>query len=335
MKAFEIKKFGIDDLAISERETPSPGQGEVLVRFRAASLNYRDLMMVTGTYNPRLRMPIVPCSDGAGEVAEVGVGVTRWKVGDRVTPIFMQSWLDGPIEYGKARTTLGGDLDGTLREFGVFGEEGLVPVPDGFSFEEASTLPCAALTAFNALFESGSLSQGETVLIQGTGGVSIFALQFARAAGCETIVISSSAEKLERARALGATHLIDYREREDWDRAVLEVTNRRGVDHVVEVGGAGTLQRSAAAAKMGGHIAVIGVLSGKGTFDPTVVLMKALRLHGIFVGSRTMFERMNAFIGEHGIRPVIDREFAFEEARQAFLHLEGRKHFGKVVIRTG
>ena len=333
MRAYEIAEFGIDGLRAVDRERPVAGTGEVVVRFHAVSLNYRDLMMVKGLYNPNLRMPIVPCSDGAGEVFEVGAGVTKWKVGDRVMPIFMQGWLGGELEFKKARTALGGDLDGTLREYGAFGQDGLVAIPDELSYDEASTLPCAAVTAYNALFESGSLQAGESVLVQGTGGVSIFALQFAHAAGCRTIVTSSSDEKLESARRLGATDVINYREREDWDRAVLEVTDKRGVDHVVEVGGAGTMQKSATAAKMGGHVAVIGVLSGKGAFDPTMILMKALRMHGIFVGSREMFESMNRFIESHSIRPVVDRVFSFSEAREAFRYMESQKHFGKIVIK--
>lgn len=333
MRAYEIAEFGIDGLRAVERDRAVAGAGEVVVKFHAVSLNYRDLMMVKGHYNPNLKLPIVPCSDGAGEVVDVGAGVTKWKVGDRVMPIFMQGWLDGEVEFKKARTALGGDLDGTLREFGSFNEEGLVAIPDPLSYEEASTLPCAAVTAYNALFESGGLKPSDSVLIQGTGGVSIFALQFAHVLGCRTIVTSSQNEKLDRAKALGATDLINYREREDWDRAVLDLTGKRGVDHVVEVGGAGTMQRSAGAARMGGHIAVIGVLSGKGAFDPTVVLMKALRMHGIFVGSREMFESMNGFIQDHGIKPVIDRVFAFENAPQAFEHMESQEHFGKIVIR--
>jgi NADPH:quinone reductase-like Zn-dependent oxidoreductase len=333
MKSYEITSFGIDSLTPVERARPVVEAGQVLVRFHAVSLNYRDLMMVKGLYNPKLQMPIVPCSDGAGEVVEVGAGVTEWKVGDRVMPIFMQGWLDGEIEFTKARTALGGDLDGTLREFGTFNENGLVAVPDGLTFEEAATLPCAAVTAYNALFESGKIEPSDSVLIQGTGGVSVFALQFAHALGCRTIVTSSSDEKLARAQALGADERINYRVREDWDKAVLELTAKRGVDHVVEVGGAGTMQKSAAAAKIGGHIAVIGVLSGKGSFDPTTVLMKALRMHGIFVGSREMFESMNRFIEKHGIKPVVDRVFAFEDAPEAFKHMESQKHFGKIVIK--
>ena len=333
MKAYEIKQFGVEFLGVSEIEPEAPRLGEVLIRFHAASLNYRDLMMVTGVYNPKLRMPIVPLSDGAGEVVEIGEGVTKWKIGDRVMPIFMQGWIDGPIDFAKARTALGGDLDGCLREFGVFSEAGLVRIPGGYSYEEAATLPCAAVTAFNALFDSGSAVAGDTVLVQGTGGVSVFATQFASAIGCKVIATSSSDEKLARLQLLGADELINYSKRDDWDKAVLEITEKKGVDHVIEVGGAGTMSKSVNAVRLGGHIAVIGVLSGKGNIDPTSILMKALRMHGIFVGSRVMFETMVSFIEKHSIKPVIDHVFSFDEVQKALVHMESQKHFGKIAIK--
>lgn len=333
MKAYEIRKFGIDSLELTEREVPKPSEKEVLVKFHAVSLNYRDLMMVTGRYDPKLRMPLVPCSDGAGEVVEVGNSVTRWKVGDRVMPCFMQGWTDGEIEYQKARTALGGDLDGCLREYGVFHEEGLVEIPEHLNYEEAATLPCAALTAYNALFVSWNLRKDDTILLQGTGGVSIFALQFAKSVGAKVIITSSSNEKLQRARSLGADFLINYRENADWDKVVLDITQKRGVDCIVEVGGGGTLQKSLKSAKMGGYIAVIGVLAGQGSFDPVLILMKALRLQGIFVGSREMFESMNHFIQKHQLKPIVDKVFDFSEAKEAFHTMEMGSHFGKIVIR--
>jgi NADPH:quinone reductase-like Zn-dependent oxidoreductase len=333
MKTFEIRQFGIENLVLTEGEKPKPKEREVLVRFHATSLNYRDLMMVKGTYNPRLKMPLVPFSDGAGEVVEVGESVTRWKVGDRVMPIFMQGWIDGDIEFRKARTALGGDLDGCLREFGTFDENGLVAVPSHLSFEEAACLPCAAVTAYNALFCSGNLKFDDTVLLQGTGGVSIFALQFAAHFGAKTIITSSSDEKLQKAKGLGADELINYKSEPDWDKKVLEITEKRGVDHIVEVGGAGTLQKSLNAVRMGGHIAVIGVLAGKGEFNPTMILMKAVRLQGIFVGSRRMFEEMNHFIERHRIKPVIDRIFEFSETKDALKYMESGAHFGKIVVK--
>jgi NADPH:quinone reductase-like Zn-dependent oxidoreductase len=334
MKAYEINEFGIENLSPVERDEPKPQANEVLVKFHAASLNYRDLMMVKGLYNPKLKMPLVPLSDGAGEVVEVGEQVTKWKVGDRVCPIFMQGWIDGEIDFQKARTALGGDLDGCLREFGAFNENGLVKIPDHLNYEEAATLPCAAVTAYNALYHSGSLKPGETVLLQGTGGVSIFALQFAVIIGARTIITSSSNEKLQNAKELGADDLINYKEREDWDKAVLDLTGKRGVDHVVEVGGAGTMQKSVNAVKMGGDISVIGVLASKGDFNPTSLLMKTVKLQGIYVGSRQMFEDMNRLICLHThLKPVIDKTFAFNEAKDALKYMESAEHFGKIVVK--
>jgi NADPH:quinone reductase-like Zn-dependent oxidoreductase len=333
MKTYEIQQFGIENLAIVDREMPIPTATQVLVKFHANSLNYRDLMMINGWYNPRLKMPLVPFSDGAGEVVEVGENVTQFKIGDRVCPIFMQNWIDGEIDSTKTRGTLGGDVDGCLREFGAFNENALVHIPLYLTTEEASTLPCAAVTAWNALIVSGKLKKDDFVLLQGTGGVSIFALQFAKIFGAKVIIISSSDEKLERAKQLGADFTINYKEREDWDKAVMEITEKRGVDHVVEVGGAGTIQRSANAVKIGGHIAVIGVLANKGEFNPTTILMKAIKMHGIFVGSREMFESMNNCISENNLQPIVDKTFAFDEAKEALKTMESASHFGKIVVK--
>jgi NADPH:quinone reductase-like Zn-dependent oxidoreductase len=334
MKVYEIQEFGVENLAVVERDAPEPQANEVLVKFHAASLNYRDLMTVKGTYNPKLKLPLVPLSDGAGEVVAIGESVTKWKVGDRVCPIFMQGWIEGDIDFQKARTTLGGDFDGCLREFGAFDENGLVRIPDHLSYEEASTLPCAAVTAHNALMVSGNIKPDQTVLLQGTGGVSIFAMQFAGVFGCRTIITSSDNEKLKRAKELGASDLINYKERMDWDKAVLELTEKQGVEQIVEVGGAGTMQKSLNSVKMGGHIAVIGVLAGKGEFDLRSILMKSVRMQGIFVGSRQMFEDMNRLICQHNqFKPVIDKVFEFEAARDALKYMESAEHFGKIVIK--
>lgn len=333
MKTYEINEFGIENLTLTERETPEPTEKEVVVKFHAASLNYRDLMMVNGWYNPNLKRPRVPLSDGAGEVVSVGSVVTKWKVGDRVMPIFMQGWIDGAVDYQKARTALGGDVDGVLREFGAFDENGLVCIPEHLSYEEAATLPCAAVTAYHALFCSGGLKPDDTVLLQGTGGVSIFALQFASHFGAKTIITSSSNEKLERAKELGADELINYKEREDWDKAVSELTEKRGVDHIVEVGGAGTMPKSINAVKMGGHIAVIGVLSQGGGVNPVSILQKSIKLQGIFVGSRQMFEDMNRLISQNHIKPVIDKTFDFSEIQDALEYMRSGSHFGKIVIK--
>lgn len=333
MKAFEIQQFGIENLALVEREIPQPAENEVLVKFHAVSLNYRDLMMVNGWYNPKLKMPLVPFSDGAGEITAVGENVTRFKVGDRVCPIFHQAWTDGEVEAKKVKAALGGDLDGCLREYGTFNENGLVKIPEHLSYEEAATLPCAAVTAYHALFSSGNLSPSDTVLLQGTGGVSIFALQFASHFGAKTIITSSSNEKLEKAKSLGANLTINYKENPDWDKVVLDLTEKRGVDHVVEVGGAGTLQKSMNSAKMGGHIAVIGVLETKGDIAPVTILMKSIKLQGIFVGSRQMFEDMNRMFEQHHIKPVIDKVFEFSEVKEALNHMQSGSHFGKVVVK--
>jgi NADPH:quinone reductase-like Zn-dependent oxidoreductase len=289
-------------------------------------------MMIAGSYNPKLRLPLVPFSDGAGEVAAVGEGVTKWAVGDRVCPIFIQGWIDGPVTYQKSKTTLGGDLDGCLREFAVFNQEGLVAIPAHLSFEEASTLPCAGVTAWHAVTISGQVARGETVLVQGTGGVSMFALQFAKLFEANVIATSSSDGKLERARELGADNVINYKEREDWDTAALELTDKVGVDHVIEVGGPGTLQRSMRAVRMGGHIAVIGVVAGQGEFTTTPIFMKSLRLQGIFVGSRQMFEAMNAEIERSGMTPEVDKVYPFIEVGDALEYVKGGLHFGKVVV---
>jgi len=334
MKAYEVQKFGIEDLALVERDQPQVKPTEALVKFHAASLNYRDLMVVTGTYNPRMKLPAVPLSDGSGEVVAIGDSVTKWKVGDRVMPIFAQQWFDGDTSEEKRRTSLGAGAqwDGVLREFGAFDETGLVRIPDHLSFEEAACLPCAGVTAWHALAMSGRLKAGETVLTLGTGGVSIFALQFAKLFGARVISTTGSEEKVERLRQLGADEVINYRSREHWDSAVVEMTDKRGVDHVVEVGGSGTLGKSLASVRLGGHVAMIGALTGPGDFNPITVFMKAVRLQGIFVGSKAMFEDMNRAIEVAKLKPVVDRVFDFGEAREAMKYMQTGEHFGKVVI---
>ncbi len=334
MKAYEIAQFGIDNLKLVERDTPHPGPNAVLIKFHAASLNYRDVMVVSGTYNPRMKLPAIPFSDGAGEIVEIGESVTKWKVGDRVCPSVVQAWIDGEPTAEKSKTAIGaGNFDGVLREYGAFGEESIVGIPEHLSFEEAATLPCAALTAWHALVVSGKIKKGDTVLTLGTGGVSIFAVQFAKLFGAKVIATSSSNEKLERVKQLGADEIINYREHEDWDKAVLEMTDGRGVDHVIEVGGTGTLQRSVKAVCVGGHIALIGALNMSGEFNPIPIFMKGIRMQGIFIGSRQMFEEMNAKIESSGLKPVIDRIFEFEQASDALKYMESGSHFGKIVVR--
>lgn len=335
MRAYEVQQFGVEQLALLERDEPRPEAREVVVKFHAASLNYRDLMFVKGTYNPRAKLPAVPLSDGAGEVVSVGRDVTRWKVGDRVCPAFFtHGWIEGRPTLQLNRSALGaGGLDGVLRDYGAFDEQGLVEIPAHLSFEEASTLPCAAVTAWNALANSGNLKAGETVLTLGTGGVSVFAIQFAKLHGARVIATSSSDEKLARAKELGADEIINYRERPDWDKEVLRLTDKAGVDHVVEVGGAGTLSKSLNSVRVGGHVALIGVLASGGDFDPRSILMKSVRVQGVYVGSRSMFEEMNRAIEANGLRPSIDRTFAFEEAAPALRHMENGAHFGKIVLK--
>ena len=332
MQAYEIVGAeGIDALHLAERATPEPGPGEVLVRVRASSLNYRDLLTILDPDSRGLVYPRIPNSDGAGEVLAVGPGVTRVAPGDRVAGTFFQRWDDGPMTADAMASALGGARDGVLAQEVMLEERGLVRVPAHLSFAEAATLPCAALTAWHALIEKGRLRAGETVLLIGTGGVSIFALQFAVLHGARPIVISSSDAKLERARGLGAWHTVNYRTTPGWDRAAVELTDGVGVDHVVEVGGAGTLERSIAACRIAGHIALIGVLTG-GQINPTGIMRKSLTVHGIYVGSRAMFEAMNRALAAAGLHPVIDRTFGFDEARAAYRHMQAGAHFGKVVV---
>jgi NADPH:quinone reductase-like Zn-dependent oxidoreductase len=333
MKAFQLQKFGLDSLALVEAPMPKPGAGQVCVRMRAASLNYRDLLIAKGAYNPKLRLPLVPLSDGAGEVAEAGAGVTRFKTGARVAGTFFQKWISGGLTRAGAQSALGGDIDGVLAEYVLFDEDGLVEIPRHLSYEAAATLPCAALAAWHAVVVSGRTKAGDSVLLQGTGGVSLFALQFARLHGARAIITSSSDAKLGRAKHLGAQELINYRTTPDWEEKVRQLTGGSGVDHVIEVGGAGTLPKSLRAVRIGGHVALIGVLAGGGEVNPLPILMRHIRVQGIHVGSREMFEAMNRAIELHQLQPVIDKVFAFEQTPAALRHLESGAHFGKIVIR--
>jgi len=335
MRAYEITEFGIDKLKATEREVPQPLADEVLVRIRAASLNYRDVMVASGTYNPKMNLPAVPLSDAAGEIVEIGSDVTDWQVGDRVMPIFVQRWFDGVPSEATRRTSLGAGAqwDGVLREYAAFRSDAVVRIPEHLSFEEASTLPCAALTAWNALSVSGRLRAGETVVTQGSGGVSVFALQIAKLCGARVIATSSSNEKIEKLRFLGADETINYRTNEDWDKAVLDMTGKRGADHVIEVGGAGTLPRSINAVRMGGHVAMIGALTGAGTFNPISVFMKGVKLQGIFVGSKQMFEDLLRAVDTAKLRPVVDKVFEFGQVAEALRYMESGSHLGKIVIK--
>lgn len=336
MKAWRFPTTdAIDSLTLREEDIPRPARGQVLVRMRAASLNYRDLMIATGRSARGAPLPdLIPLSDGAGEVTEIGPEVTRVAVGDRVAACFMQSWLGGEISPDDAASSLGGAIHGVLGEYRLFDQQGLVKLPEHLSFEDGATLPCAALTAWNALFHGPKpLMVGQSVLVLGTGGVSVFALQFAHAAGARVIATSSSDSKLARAKLLGAADGVNYRANPEWQSVVRELTGGRGVNHVVEVGGPGTLPRSIEAARQGGHIHMIGGVSGGGTIDPTVAMRRGVTLRGIYVGSRQMFEAMNQAIALHRITPVIDRVFDFADAKNAYCHLQAQGHFGKVVIR--
>jgi NADPH:quinone reductase-like Zn-dependent oxidoreductase len=335
MRVWQIGSFGVEKLEFTERPTPEPGPGQVLVRIHAISLNYRDLMMVKGLYNPKLKLPRVPCSDGAGEVTAVGAGVTQWAPGDRVAGAFMQNWIDGPATPEKIKGALGGDIDGVLAEYVALNAQGLVEIPEHLSYQEAATLPCAAVTAWNALAVA-DVKPGATVLIQGTGGVSLFALQFARLKGARVLGISGSDEKLERVKELGLDAGLNYNTTPEWDRWALEETGD-GVDLVVEVGGAGTLPRSLRALKMGGTIAQVGVLTGPApseTLQIPAILHKQARIRGIYVGSRQDFVDMNKAIALANLRPV-GEDFPWTHAREVLARMENGGHFGKLVMTVG
>jgi NADPH:quinone reductase-like Zn-dependent oxidoreductase len=335
MRCYVIPKPGaIDALKLIERDTPQPGPGQVLVRVCATSLNYRDLITVIGRYARGAPKPdLIPLSDGAGEVIAIGSGVTRVQPGDRVAGCFMQRWSGGTIEDAAFTSAMGGAIDGMLTDYAVLEQDGVVLLPPHLSFEQGATLPCAAVTAWHALVEFGGLKAGETVLVQGSGGVSVFALQFARIFGARVIATSGQAAKAARLKALGAEAVIDYKATPDWEQEVLKLTDGRGVDHTVEVGGAGTLQRSLACTRVGGHIGVIGVLTGPAQIDPTPILRRNLSVQGIYVGHRQMFEAMARAIAAARLEPVIDRVFPFEEAPAAYRHMEAQRHLGKIVIR--
>ncbi len=332
MRAYEIVSAGgIDALALEQRPTPRPGVGEILLELRASSINYRDLSTIENPAARAIPYPRIPNSDGAGVVVEVGDGVTSFAPGDRVAGCFFQDWPAGAISAAAMASALGGPLDGVLAELVVLRAQGAVRIPDHLSFEEAATLPCAGVTAWNCLLEQGRLRAGETALLLGTGGVSIFGLQIAKMTGARAIVTSSSDEKLERARALGADETINYRRFPDWENRVLELTGGAGVDVTIETGGGGTLEKTIAATRVGGCIALIGILAG-GSIDPGAIMRKSIRLQGVYVGNRRMFEDFNAALAQNSVHPVIDREFEFDDARAAYHAMRAARHFGKLVV---
>lgn len=334
----QLDAFGLEHLSIVERALEPLRHHEIRIRVRAASLNHRDLLVALGQVPSRvsdIRLPLVPLSDCAGEVIEVGRSVDRFQVGDRVSAAQMPDWAAGPFKPENVHSALGGAVDGVLAKYFRGNQRGFVKIPDALSFEEAATLPTAALTAWNALFEVGDLKPGETVLVQGSGGVSIFALQFALAAGARVFAITGSEAKIGGLERLGAEHVIRYENEPEWSRAVLEVTCGVGVDHVVETGGAGTIDESIKAAAIGGSISLVGLLTGAGgRLDMLPILAKTLRIQGVVVGSVEMFERMIGMIEHLGIRPVIDEAFEMQDIAGALEYLRSGRHFGKVVIRV-
>ena len=333
MKAYEVREAtGLDGLALSrDRPEPMPGPSQIVVRIRAAALNYRDQGVLRGIYG-YTKFPVIPLSDGAGEVAAIGSGVTQFQTGDRVASTFFVNWTGGVMPRDASRNSLGGMIDGALTEYALLSETGAIKIPGHLDFEQAATLPCAALTAWNALVETGGIKAGDTVAILGTGGVSCFGIAFAKMHNAFVFLTSSSDDKLARGKTLGADNFINYRAEPDWDQEILKQTDGAGVDHVLEVGGAGTLERSMNAVRPGGSIYVIGALAGAGSINPRMINRKAIQLRGIHVGSRDMFAAMNKAIDVAKLKPVIDRAFPFEEAKGAYAHQQSGQHFGKIVI---
>ncbi|MDF2646147.1 MAG: Zn-dependent oxidoreductase [Paenibacillus sp.] len=335
MKVIQIQGgYGLTHVKQAERQIPVPGPNEVLIKVRAVSLNSRDLGVIAGFYQPDLSNPLVLTSDAVGEVVALGEQASRFNIGQRVSGIFTQSWISGEATQANWSSTLGSPLDGMLAEYVVLPEQGLVHVPDYLTDAEAATLPCAGVTAWHAIIEEGNVKAGDTVVVQGTGGVSLFALQFAKLQGASVIVTSSSDEKLEKARQLGADFGINYKVHPEWEKEVLKLTGGRGADHIIDVGGAETLNQSITALRVGGRISIVGLLSGGSVEGFLVVpaILRRARLQAINVGSREMFESMNRAITNHKLRPAIDRVFSFEQAIDAFKYFENGSYFGKICI---
>lgn len=335
VKAYQIKTYGdLSGLVRTDLDEPVCSNDRVIVRVRACSLNFRDTVVIKGVYAGADKPALIPLSDGVGEVVEIGANVKEFKIGDRVAGTFFAEWVDGPIDRVAMNSARGGSIDGMLAHYVASPEHGLVHIPEHLSWEEAATLPCAGLTAWHALFERKALEKGQIVLTLGTGGVSIFALQFAKLIGARVIITSSHDDKLKRAKELGADEGINYQEVPDWDKRVFELTQKQGVDHVIEVGGAGTLAKSFRSARVGGHIELIGVLSTNASeVNPVPIFRNSLTVHGIYVGSKAMFKRMNAFIAKHQMRPIVDKVFEFDQTHEAYKMMSDAKHFGKLVIQ--
>jgi NADPH:quinone reductase-like Zn-dependent oxidoreductase len=337
MRAWTLRGgFGLEHLTLEDRPDPEPERGEVVLDMKAWSLNFRDHLVIAGHYNPKQALPLVPLSDGVGRVAKVGAGVDRWQVGDRVMPIFAQQWWAGRPSREALRSTLGGPRDGLLAKRVRVDAEALLRAPDYLSDAEAATLPCAGLTAWSALAELGDVRAGQTILTEGTGGVSIFALQIGQLLGARVIITSSSDDKLDRARKLGAWQTINYRSVPEWGKAARTLTGNQGVDHVIDVGGGGTLAEALRAVRPGGTISLIGILGGRTTdFDVIPILMNQIRVQGVMVGHRQGLEDLTAAFAQHALRPVVDREMAFEQAPVAIAALTTGEHFGKICILAG
>lgn len=333
MRRYEFAAFGFENLKLVEREDPVPGPGEVVVDVSAMSLNFRDLLVVKGQYNPNISLPATPVSDAAGTIAAVGEGVTRVRPGDRVVTHFISDWIDGPFEKRYVGSTLGVPGPGVASERVLLPERAVVRAPKVLDFAQASTLPIAALTAWNVLVTEGGLKPGQWVLTLGTGGVSVFAVQLAKAMEAKVIITSSSEEKLERARRLGADVSINYKENPRWEKNVLEATEGQGADIIVETGGIATMSASLKCARAGGLVGVLGGVTGlSGEVAIAPLTMRRLRVHGILVDSRAGFEKFLAFLDEHPIEPAIDRTFPFEKLEDALRHMESGAHFGKIVV---
>lgn len=333
MKAIQLTKFGPGNAVLGELERPEPGPGQVLVKMHAASINYRDFMIAQGFYRPDLPLPIIPLSDGAGEVVALGDGVDRVKVGDRVTPTFFPKWISGDGTGAEKGTSTGCEVPGTLAEYGIFDQDALCTFPDFLSYEEAACFPCAGLTAWAALAVS-NIKAGDTVLAMGTGGVALFAIQFAKALGANAIVISSSDDKIVQAKDLGASHGVNYKTTPEWADAVLELTDGKGVDSVMELGGAGTLPQSLKAIRIGGHVPMMGNLAGiRIDMDIFPILVKNAHIHGITVGNRDTYEKMWDCVGKSEIRPVIYKTYDFEDGGQAIQDIAAGSHVGKLTVK--
>jgi NADPH:quinone reductase-like Zn-dependent oxidoreductase len=336
MRAYQVTTAdGIDAVKQVEIDTPTPAADEILVKMKACSLNYRDMLITMGGYVRNDIRPITPLSDGAGEVVSVGASVTDFKPGDRVIGNFFQAWKEDKIDDAGLNSAMGGSIDGVLADYFILKADCTVKIPDYLSYAEAATLPCAATTAWHALVSVGELKAGDTILLLGTGGVSIFGLQIAKALGATVIITSSSDEKLARARELGADHTVNYKTHPDWEEEVLKITNGNGVDNVLEVGGAGTFEKSSACVKPNGTVSLIGILSG--LESPSISLMtifNLIRIQGIYVGSTEMLKQLIATMEAHQIHPQIDKSFPYSQSIDAYQWMAQAKHFGKVVIES-